>query len=139
MLCVAAAINTSAGPHAGRVTGPGVAASNQSSSPAGAAVATSPGSSSLRALDVARQKLAAGKPVEQQLAEHMDQLGIEQDELDDDQHMCVVCFEALRTIVLVPCGHMALCKKCCEAIIVNQGKECPLCCQPVDYHVEVDG
>lgn len=117
------------------MTGPGTARSSQAPAPA------SPGNGSLRALDVARQKLAGAapaKPVQQQLAEHMSQLGINDDELEDDTHLCVVCMESLRTIVLVPCGHMALCKQCCQTIIVDQGKECPLCCQPVEYHVEVD-
>lgn len=126
------------------MTGPGLAASSQNGTPATAPsaatpVATAPGNTSLRALNVARQKMAH-KPVEQQLAEQLSNLGLNEDDLDDDNNMCVVCMEALRTIVLVPCGHLALCKSCCEAIIEKPAKkECPLCCQSVEYHVEVDG
>ncbi|WIA38370.1 hypothetical protein OEZ86_001700 [Tetradesmus obliquus] len=120
------------------MTGPGAP-------PAAAAAATSPGSS-LRALDVARSKLqqqdAAPKqpalPVAEQLQAHMQQLGIHDDELDDDSHTCVVCMEHPRNIVLVPCGHMALCKDCCNTIVIEQKKTCPMCCQPVEYHVEVE-
>jgi hypothetical protein len=34
---------------------------------------------------------------------------------------------------------MALCKDCCEQIISVQKQNCPMCCQPVEYAVEVDG
>lgn len=56
---------------------------------------------------------------------------------DEDAHLCVVCMEEPRSIVLVPCGHMALCKSCCEQIVPEKQK-CPMCCQDVEYHVEVD-
>lgn len=29
---------------------------------------------------------------------------------------CVVCLERRRTVVLVPCGHMVLCQRCCDAV-----------------------
>lgn len=38
---------------------------------------------------------------------------------DDDG--CVICLEASRTHVVVPCGHLCLCERC--AVV----KECPLC------------
>lgn len=93
---------------------------------------------------MARSKMqaAAGapaRPVTEQIEQHMKQLGIHADELEDDAHLCVVCMEHPRSVVLVPCGHMALCSVCCEKIIVKDGKACPMCCQAVDYHVEVDG
>jgi hypothetical protein len=71
-------------------------------------------------------------PVYAQLAQQMAGLDIE-----EDAHLCVVCMEEPRSIVLVPCGHMALCKECCEHIM-QEKKECPMCCQLVEYHVEVD-
>jgi hypothetical protein len=67
----------------------------------------------------------------------MAQMGIGHD-LEDDAQLCVVCMEEMRSIVLVPCGHLALCKDCCEHIIVQQQGQCPMCCQDVEYHVEVD-
>jgi hypothetical protein len=72
---------------------------------------------------------------QQLLEQHMAQMGITD---DDDAHVCVVCMEEPRSIVLVPCGHMALCKDCCQTIIVEQQKKCPMCQQDVEYHVEVD-
>lgn len=77
-------------------------------------------------------------PVGTQLVQHMARLGIDQHELEDDAHLCVVCMEEPRSIVLVPCGHMALCGDCCQRIIVQQKGTCPMCCQEVEYHVEVD-
>jgi hypothetical protein len=72
-------------------------------------------------------------PVHVQLAQQMGGL-----DLEEDAHLCVVCMEEPRSIVLVPCGHMALCKDCCEQIMAKDRKECPMCCQAVEYHVEVD-
>jgi hypothetical protein len=70
-------------------------------------------------------------------------LGINQEELEDDAHLCVVCMEHPRVTVLVPCGHMALCKGCCDVLIdqklkSNEVAECPMCRHAVEYHVEVD-
>lgn len=35
---------------------------------------------------------------------------------DHDERYCVVCMEALRCMLLVPCGHVLLCEECCEAV-----------------------
>jgi hypothetical protein len=88
--------------------------------------------------DVGPQQQQPVLPVAEQLQAHMKQLGIHDDELEDDNHLCVVCMEHPRNIVLVPCGHMALCKECCNTIITDQKNKCPMCCQAVEYHVEVE-
>eukprot|EP00882_Tetradesmus_deserticola_P009243 GHRQ01009749.1.p3 GENE.GHRQ01009749.1~~GHRQ01009749.1.p3 ORF type:complete len:108 (+),score=50.52 GHRQ01009749.1:41-325(+) len=85
-----------------------------------------------------KQQQQPALPVAEQLQAHMQQLGIHDDELEDDTHLCVVCMERPRSIVLVPCGHMALCKDCCSTIITEEKKACPMCCQCVEYHVEVE-
>lgn len=63
----------------------------------------------------------------------MQQLGIDD---EDDTRLCVVCTEQPRRSVLVPCGHMALCKDCCDTIMASS-KTCPMCCQAIDFCVEV--
>lgn len=53
---------------------------------------------------------------------------------------CIVCFEARRSVSLLPCGHVALCKKC-FAHVRQQAKAagsvpcCPLCRTEVKQHV----
>lgn len=37
---------------------------------------------------------------------------------------CVICFEAPRETVLIPCGHMLLCEECCGDVRQGTG-ECP--------------
>jgi len=46
---------------------------------------------------------------------------------------CVVCLDAPRTHVLVPCGHRCVCEDCCNRVIVlpDGGRECPMCREPV--------
>merc|ERR1719473_1012696 len=40
----------------------------------------------------------------------------------EDQQICVICFELERGVLLSPCGHYCLCKKCAPKV-----KECPIC------------
>jgi hypothetical protein len=46
---------------------------------------------------------------------------------DDDS--CVMCLDAPREVVLVPCGHMVLCMVCSQRLFGGQGREpcCPIC------------
>ncbi len=81
---------------------------------------------------------AAPAPTTQPLEQSMARLGLLPDDEDDESYVCVVCMEAPRSTVLVPCGHMALCIACCERIIVQSAdKLCPMCCQTVLEHVVV--
>ncbi|GLI60791.1 hypothetical protein VaNZ11_003025 [Volvox africanus] len=45
---------------------------------------------------------------------------------DEDEHLCVVCMENSRSIVLLPCGHLVLCETCLPPI-VERGNLCPIC------------
>lgn len=55
-------------------------------------------------------------------------------ESDDEQHIlnlfnnpCVICLEDLRSQILVPCGHMALCSDCASTNTLRRLKmKCPL-------------
>lgn len=44
----------------------------------------------------------------------------------DDSHLCVVCVDARRSTVLLPCKHMMFCLPCAEALLAN-GDFCPIC------------
>lgn len=72
--------------------------------------------------------------VQEQLAEAVKQMGIDEDEADDE--MCVVCMARAREIVLVPCGHLVLCKVCCDHILANKAL-CPVCNVDIIEHVEI--
>ena len=46
-------------------------------------------------------------------------------DLEDDQNdLCVVCWESIKCMVLVPCGHFCLCTSCSLQL---KADECPLC------------
>mmetsp|Transcript_20062 Transcript_20062/g.40243 ORF Transcript_20062/g.40243 Transcript_20062/m.40243 type:complete len:96 (+) Transcript_20062:1284-1571(+) len=49
---------------------------------------------------------------------------------------CIVCWEAPRTHVFVPCGHMCACKSCSSRVMENR-KVCPTCNQPSTMAIEV--
>ena len=44
---------------------------------------------------------------------------------------CVVCFDSIRCMALAPCGHIALCQPCAEALMLQTVKLCPTCRDPV--------
>lgn len=40
---------------------------------------------------------------------------------------CLVCYNSLREVVLMPCHHLILCRECAKVV-----RACPLCRQPID-------
>lgn len=49
-----------------------------------------------------------------------------------DEHLCIVCLDEPKNVVLLPCRHMCLCNKCSGAI-----SQCPLCGGRVDAKLSV--
>jgi hypothetical protein len=45
---------------------------------------------------------------------------------------CVICLEKRRDTILVPCGHLASCLECCNALY-----QCPVCRRPIRSKVRV--
>jgi hypothetical protein len=39
---------------------------------------------------------------------------------------CVVCMVENSTEILVPCGHLCMCKSCCESLLKCRSN-CPIC------------
>jgi len=40
---------------------------------------------------------------------------------------CIICFEKERNHILIPCGHLILCKSCCDTFKERNISNCPLC------------
>lgn len=57
-------------------------------------------------------------------------------EVLDDEHACIACMAALKTTILIPCGHMVLCANCAADILARSGR-CPMCRTEVANHVTV--
>lgn len=57
---------------------------------------------------------------------------------DDDE--CILCMDALRTMVLVPCGHLQLCAECAALCTVPGGGSgcCLTCREPIEEVVEAE-
>lgn len=45
----------------------------------------------------------------------------------DEQRQCVVCLDAPRSHLFVPCGHRCVCGPCAEAVLSDGTSECPMC------------
>ena len=62
---------------------------------------------------------------------------LEDEDAIADEHLCVVCLERARDEVLVPCGHMVLCRDCCTDIMASSN-ECPMCREKIEDHCTID-
>jgi hypothetical protein len=48
--------------------------------------------------------------------------------------LCVVCLDAEKNTVLLPCRHLCLCSTCAQ---IPELVQCPLCRSPVESRLEV--
>jgi hypothetical protein len=55
-------------------------------------------------------------------------------EQERDERLCRICQDQIKTIVLLPCQHMCLCKPCLDR---KKWKKCPMCRQRVESIIEV--
>ena len=55
----------------------------------------------------------------------------------DEENLCVVCDDAKKQIILLPCKHMCLCKTCSAQCLFITIKECPLCRTEIKDSMEV--
>jgi hypothetical protein len=49
---------------------------------------------------------------------------------------CVVCWEAVPCVVLLPCRHLVVCEDCFE-LLHSKSSDCPMCREPVEQHMVV--
>ena len=52
----------------------------------------------------------------------------------DDEHLCVVCEDAKKQVMILPCKHMCLCTSCAD---FDKIKECPMCRAKVEGSINV--
>ena len=51
-----------------------------------------------------------------------------------DEHLCVICEDGKKQVVILPCKHMCLCKACAD---FDKIKECPMCRTKVESSITV--
>ena len=71
------------------------------------------------------------------LSSGRDVAGYMQGESEDGE--CIVCWQAPRQVVAVPCGHFSLCAACASDVCSRQPALCPVCRKAVDSTVRVAG
>ena len=79
----------------------------------------------------------------QELEENIEKLQQECDNLkssnlnfqeEKDEKLCAICQDKVKTILLLPCQHLCLCKKCFDK---KRWGQCPICRQGVESSMEV--
>jgi hypothetical protein len=61
-------------------------------------------------------------------------------EAHENMTCCVVCLDAPRSVLLLPCKHLALCEECSQSLQGSAGGTgsggcCPVCRVPVLQHI----
>ena len=46
---------------------------------------------------------------------------------DDESNMCVICISEDKSTVVMPCGHLCICKSCATEFAKKQNPLCPIC------------
>jgi len=49
------------------------------------------------------------------------------DNPDDVNARCVTCWTAKKTVLLLPCAHLCVCKECFDVHVMHYGRRCPVC------------
>jgi hypothetical protein len=52
---------------------------------------------------------------------------------DAEETMCVVCMDAAKTHIVLPCGHMCVCEACAQLL----RDRCPVCRGPIERITQV--
>jgi hypothetical protein len=50
---------------------------------------------------------------------------------DAEETQCVVCFDAPKDHIIVPCGHQCVCARCAEQLTETRTPTCPVCREPI--------
>jgi hypothetical protein len=58
-------------------------------------------------------------------------------QLDAEETQCVVCFDAPKDHIIVPCGHMCVCEACAEQLTKTRTPTCPVCRRAIRETVKV--
>jgi uncharacterized coiled-coil protein SlyX len=56
---------------------------------------------------------------------------------DAEETMCVVCFDAPKDHIIVPCGHQCVCAGCAEQLTKTRTPSCPVCRGPIERTMRV--
>ena len=56
---------------------------------------------------------------------------------DSEETMCVVCFDAPKDHIIVPCCHMCVCARCAEQLTKTRTPTCPVCRGPIRETMKV--
>ena len=57
----------------------------------------------------------------------------------DSSGMCTVCMEDEKSVLLLPCKHLCMCKGCTNKLIAQSGRKkamCPVCRNQIKHTIE---
>jgi hypothetical protein len=56
---------------------------------------------------------------------------------EQDERLCILCEDAKKVVVLLPCKHMTLCTKCASTCLFKTLHECPMCRVQIKDSMEI--
>ena len=51
---------------------------------------------------------------------------------DEDETLCVLCLDAPKDHIIIPCGHQCVCEACAEKLKEARSPLCPFCRAPIN-------
>jgi hypothetical protein len=58
-------------------------------------------------------------------------------QLDAEETQCVVCFDAPKDHLVLPCKHLCVCEACAEQLTKTRTPTCPVCREPIQQTMKV--
>ena len=55
---------------------------------------------------------------------------------EEEDDLCIICFQEKKKIIIAPCGHIIFCKSCFLIFRQDKSKKCPVCMGQIESHVE---
>ena len=56
---------------------------------------------------------------------------------DEDETLCVLCLDAPKDHIIIPCGHQCVCGACAEKLKRVRNPACPICREPINATFKV--
>jgi hypothetical protein len=64
-------------------------------------------------------------------------LGVPPAALQDEETLCVLCMDAPKDHIIIPCGHQCVCEACAEELKKARSSLCPFCRTPINATFKV--
>ena len=88
----------------------------------------------LNGVNLSNKSMEELTEMETRLRSAMESIAHQKEAQQEEKNFCVVCQAATKTVLLMPCRHLCVCKECSER---EELEKCPLCRQIITQKIDV--